>query len=284
MMLYEEGKFLLSDPVSKYIPEFADMTVLASVGNDGSAETVPAKRQITIRHLLTHTSGLTYQWNLRLGRLYHDAGITHGLIQDEGTIGENMKKLAGLPLLFQPGERYEYGLSIDMLGYLVEVVSGMTLDEFFRERIFEPLGMNDTGFFLPEEKVPRLAALYLYSPDEGLRRFPETPVVEDAMVTSADYPYNGPKSYYSGGGGLCSTVFDYARFCQMMLNKGELDGVRLISTKTAELMTADHVGNSSENVAFGYGFAIDGVKSPVHELGSVGKYGWGGYYYTRFFI
>ncbi|MFC1490189.1 serine hydrolase domain-containing protein [Candidatus Latescibacterota bacterium] len=285
MMLYEEGKFLLSDPVSNYIPEFRNMTVLSSeVQDDGSVGTVRARRQITIRHLLTHTSGLTYQWNRQLGRMYYEAGVNHGMLQDNGTIGESVKKLAGLPLLFEPGEAYEYSLGLDVLGYLVEVVSGMTLDEFFKERIFEPLGLNDTHFFLPEEKVSRLAALYRYSSSEGLTRFPETPVVEDAMIYSADYPYNGPQSYFSGGAGLCSTALDYARFCQMMLNGGELDGVRLISRKTVELMISDHVGDSDENTAFGYGFSIDGIKSQLHEIGSVGKYGWGGYYFTRFFI
>ncbi len=286
MMLYEEGKFLLSDPVSKYIPEFKNMTVLASGHPDrGPVETVPARRQITIRHLLTHTSGLTYQWNRRLGQMYFDAGVTHGMIQDDGTIEENMKKLAELPLLFEPGTDYEYGLSLDLLGYFVEVVSGMTLDTFFRERIFEPLGMHDTHFFPPDEKVSRLATLYRYSPDAGLTRFPDAPVEEGSMVYSADYPYNGPRSYFSGGAGLCSTATDYYRFCQMMLNKGELDGVRLIGRKTAELMAADHVGDSSEAVSFGYGFEVDDeVKQPIHELGSVGKYGWGGYFFTRFFI
>jgi len=288
MMLYEEGRFLLSDPVSRYIPEFRDMRVLAPEARNTeatpSSTTVPANREITIRDLLTHTSGITYQWNPALGKMYHDAGITHGLVQDDGTIGDDVRALARIPLLFQPGGEFHYGINIDVLGYFVEVVSGMTLDEFFRTRIFEPLGMNDTFFYAPEDKAGRLATVYMFNEKDGLRRFPDEPVVEGSFVYSADYPYKGPRTYFSGGGGLCSTAGDYARFCQMMLNGGELDGVRLVSRKTVEFMTTDHLGKISSETAFGLGFGIEGVKTPLSELTSPGRYGWGGFWSTHFFI
>ena len=285
MMLYEEGGFLLSDPVSKYIPEFKKMKVLPPDGPEG-APPVPAKRQITIRNLLTHTSGLTYQWNKRLGPLYNKAGVTHGLIQDPGTIGKKMKILASLPLLFQPGGGWEYGLSVDVLGDLVEVVSGMTLDDFFRKRIFEPLSMKDTCFYLPPDKVSRLAAVYGRTALGPIQRVGEGPVKEDLLVYTVDYPYKGPRSYFSGGGGLVSTAPDYLRFAQMMLNGGELDGVRLLSPLTVELMTMDHVGKIAPDMpaGFGLGFGVDSNERGLWELTSDGTYGWGGFFYTLCFI
>jgi CubicO group peptidase (beta-lactamase class C family) len=178
MMLYEEGKFLLTDPVYLYLPEFKEMKVLPPE-DSASSEPVPAKRPITIRHLLTHTSGLTYHWNKRVGAAYGDAGITHGILADPSTIGEKMKILATLPLVYHPGERFEYGMSIDVLGRLVEVTSGMTLDAFFTKRIFEPLGMPDTHFFPPEAKRPRLAAVYERNGESAIRRLPEGPIPAD---------------------------------------------------------------------------------------------------------
>ena len=153
MILYEEGHFRLNEPVSKFIPAFKEMLVLPPEDAEDSAQPVPAKRQITIWNLLTHTSGLTYQWNERLGQRYTEAGITHGLLQDESTLAERMKVLATIPLLHQPNAEFEYGLSIDLLGYLVEVISGMSLDAFFSERIFKPLGMNDTHFFISRSET-----------------------------------------------------------------------------------------------------------------------------------
>ncbi len=161
MMLYEEGRFLLDDSISKFIPEFKNPKVLVK-NPAGGNYTIPAKNEITIRHLLTHTSGLTYHWNPDLGEQYRDANVAHGLMRYDGTIGDSVKRLASLPLLFNPGERFEYSLGVDVLGYLVEVVSGKSLAEFFRERIFEPLGMKDTYFFLPEGKEKRLATAYTW--------------------------------------------------------------------------------------------------------------------------
>jgi CubicO group peptidase (beta-lactamase class C family) len=283
MMLYEEGRFLLSDPVSKFIPEFKEPKVLV-LPSDSAPYTIPAKREITIRDLLTHTSGLTYQWNKDLGPRYKAAGVTHGLIHDNRTIGDNVKILAGLPLLFQPGERFEYSLSIDVLGYLVEVVSGMPLNEFFRKRIFEPLQMNDTYFFLPDDKAKRLATAYTWYQGKGLGRFPAEPIVEGSFVYAADYPYGGPRSAFFGGAGLCSTASDYARFCLMILNNGAWGGTHLLGRKSVELMTHDQLGNRARETGFGIGFGVEGIKSPLQEVGSPGQFGWGGFFYTLFFI
>jgi CubicO group peptidase (beta-lactamase class C family) len=283
MMLYEEGRFLLDDPVSKYLPEFKDPKVLVKQAS-GPSYSIPAGANITIRHLLTHTSGLTYHWNADLGAQYRDAKVTHGLMPYDGTNADNVKAVAALPLLFKPGERFEYGVNTDVLGRLVEVISGQTLDEFFRARIFAPLKMNDTHFYVPEEKMSRLAAAYTWYEGKGLNRFPEKPIVEGALEYSATYPHSGSKKLFSGGGGLSSTAMDYARFCQMMLNGGKLDGVRVLGRKSVELMTHDQLGASGPRQGFGLGFGIEGVKTPLREVGSPGQYGWGGFFYTLFFI
>ena len=283
MMLYEEGKFLLDDPVSKYLPEFKNPKVLVKPAS-GEPYTIPATKEITIRDLLRHTSGLTYNWNPDLGPMYEKANVASGLLQYDGTIGDSVKQLAGLPLLFNPGDRFEYSLGVDVLGRLVEVVSGKPLDEFFRTRIFEPLGMKDTYFFPPDNKLGRLATAYTYYPDKGLNRFPDTPIREGTFVYSADYPSKGPKKLFSGGAGLVSTAMDYARFCQMMLDEGKVGNTRLLSRKTVELMTHDQLGKIGPDQGFGLGFGIEGVKGPLGELGSAGEYNWGGFFYTGFTI
>ena len=283
MMLYEEGRFLLDDPVSKYLPEFKNPKVLVKPAS-GEPYTIPASREITIRDLLRHTSGLTYHWNDNLGPMYKAANVAHGLLPYDGTIEDNVKRLASIPLLFNPGDRWEYSLGVDVLGRLVEVVSGKSLDEFFRTRIFEPLGMKDTYFYPPEDKLPRLAAAYTYYPDKGLNRFPDTPITEGSLVYSADYPYRGPKKLFSGGAGLTSTAADYARFCQMMLDGGKVGSTRLLSRKSVELMTQDQLGKISADQGFGLGFGVEGVKAPLSELGSPGEYNWGGFFYTGFVI
>ena len=283
MMLYEEGRFLLDDPVSKYIPEFKNPKVLVKPAN-GAPYTIPATREITIRHLLTHTSGLTYSWNPDLGQMYHDARVADGLSPYDGTIGDSVKRLAPLPLLFNPGDRFEYSLGLDVLGYFVEVVSGMPFDQFLRTRIFEPLGMQDTFFYVPDDKLDRLAAAYWWDDKDGLKRFPDKTVVEGQFFYTADYPYRGPRKLFAGGAGLSSTASDYARFCQSMLNGGKSGSVRLLSRKTVELMTHDQLGKIAPDQAFGLGFGIDGVKTPLSELGSPGEYNWGGFFYTTFNI
>jgi CubicO group peptidase (beta-lactamase class C family) len=283
MILYEEGKFLLDDPVSKYLPEFKNPKVLVKPAS-GEPYTIPATKEITIRDLMRHTSGMTYGWNADLGPMYEQANVASGLLEYEGTIGDSVKRLAGLPLLFNPGDRFEYSLGVDVLGRLVEVLSGKLLDEFFRERIFKPLGMNDTHFFVPDNKLGRLAAAYTYYPEKGLRRFPDSPIREGSFVYSAGYPYHGPRKLFSGGAGLVSTAMDYAAFCQMMLEEGQVGQVRLLSRKTVELMTHDQLGKIGPDQGFGLGFGVEGIKSPLEELGSPGAYAWGGFFYTAFSI
>jgi len=286
MMLYEEGHFLLSDPVSKYIPDFKESQVLVPSSSGEGYTTEPAKAEITIRQLLSHTSGISYLFmgQEHIAELYRKAGISDGLVQTEGTIGDNVRRLAGLPLFSQPGEAWEYGLSVDVLGYFIEVISGMSLAEFFRERIFKPLRMEDSYFYLPEDKISRLAALYRPVPEGGLDEFPETPVKFGYLVMSSTYHYSGPRTYYSGGGGLVSTASDYARFLQMMLNGGELDGVRLLSRKTVESITTSHIGDLGiwGGSKFGLGFGIYPGPGDSGTLNSAGSYNWGGIFNTGF--
>jgi CubicO group peptidase (beta-lactamase class C family) len=283
MMLYEEGRFMLEDPVSKYLPEFKNPKVLVKPAS-GAPYTIPATHEITIRDLLRHTSGITYNWNDDLGPMYKDANVASGLLPYDGTIADSTKRLAGLPLLFNPGEKWEYSLGVDVLGRLVEVVSGKPLDEFFRTRIFEPLGMKDTYFYPPDNKLDRLATAYTYYDGKGLNRFPDTPITEGPFTYSSDYPVRGPKKLFSGGAGLVSTASDYLRFCQMMLDGGKAGNTRFLSRKSVELMTQDQLGKISADQGFGLGFGVDGVKGPLAELGSPGEYNWGGFFYTAFSI
>ena len=286
MMLHEEGRLPLGDPLSKYVPEFKNVQVAVPGDDKTSYKLVPAKSEITIRHLLTHTSGLTYRF---IGiepwaKLYKEAGISDGLVQTEGRLADNIKKLAALPLMHHPGERYSYSLSTDVLGYVVEVVSGMSLDEFFRTRIFEPLKMRDTHFFLPAEKLPRLATVYNQLPDGRIRPMGDRPDERAYLIYSADFHHRGPRTYYSGGAGLVSTITDYGRFLQMLLQGGELDGARVLGRKTVELMTVNHVGELFGAQGFGLGFSVVRDLGRLNEPASVGQYGWGGFFHTNFFV
>jgi len=277
MILYEEGRFLLSDPVSKYIPGFKDPLVIEPSSTGKTYALVPAKDEITIRNLMNHTSGITYGDGLQ-NEQYAKAGMTVGLTPTKGTIGEMITRLAGLPLISHPGEELHYGMSIDVLGYLVEVVSGKPLNEFMRERIFEPLEMNDTYFVLPRDKLPRLASLYGKSRDGAL--------VKDAV----DPSYLCEQTYFSGGAGLVSTAPDYWKFAQMILNGGELNGVRILGRKTVELMSTNSIGDlyapfrQHSGDKFGYGFGIRTERGVYDELESPGILGWDGAFYTRFWI
>jgi CubicO group peptidase (beta-lactamase class C family) len=290
MMLYEEGRFTLNDSVSDYLPEFKHMKVLdppwPQDKTSPPGKLVDAKRPITIFNLLTHTSGLTYAWNARVGKAYRDANVGSGIMQQEGTIGEGVKRLAAIPLLFQPGDDWEYSLADDVLGRLVEVVSGMPLDKFLQSRLLQPLGMKDTYFFPPEEKVPRLVTAYAYDDQKGLHPILDHQVMggDGGFQYTADYPYRGPHTYFSGGGGLCSTAEDYYRFSQMMLNGGELNGVRILSRKSVELMSQNHVYGKPDGEHYGLGFGTNSEPQQLTELGSVGGYFWGGFYYTSFII
>jgi CubicO group peptidase (beta-lactamase class C family) len=290
MMLVEDGKVRLDDPVSKFIPEFKEMKVLVP-GKAGAGNTlVSAEREITIHHLLTHTSGLTYRfWGQKPWcDLYRQGGVSDGIVHLEGTIGDNIRRLAKQPLMFQPGSAWMYGLSTDVLGRVVEVASGRDLATFFRERLFKPLKMEDTFFFVPEAKKPRLSAVYM--PGEGgkLVRVGEGPVTIGELVFSATYPLEKDGKYYSGGAGLVSTAGDYARFLQMQLGGGELDGARILKAETVRQMTSNQIGKlvsiiGDHGDGFGYGF---GVVTPAGkgDVASVGSFSWGGIFYTYFWV
>ncbi len=302
MMLYDVGKLRLDDPLARFVPEFGGPSVLKAGQSNGAAgtpATVPAAREITIHDLLTHTSGLSYRFFDRpaLGKLYAEAGVSDGLCETPGTIGENVLRLAKLPLLHQPGTAWEYSLSTDVLGRVVEVVSGQTLDAFFRERIFRPLRMEDTSFLVPESKRIRLAALYTPGPDKAIRRVGPGRVHAGALVYSATYPTADGSKYFCGGGGLCSTIGDYARFLQMLLNRGELDGMRLLKPETVDLMTRNQIGDlrlafPNHGDGFGYGFGVltkrgktdEFRRSMYDDVASVGTYSWGGIFNTYFWV
>lgn len=282
MMLYEEGHFLLTDPVSKYIPEFESMNVLVESSTEEDS-VVQAEGPIRIHHLLTHTAGFSYPWHRKVGRYYEQAKISAGVNYLDGTLSESMKRLASIPLVHQPGERYEYGYSTDLLGYLVEIVSGKSLRDFFRERIFEPLRMIDTHFYLPDEKASRLATVYGYDSSGGLMRQPKRFTAYN-LEFAPYHPEDGPGSYYSGGGGLCSTALDYSRFLQMLLNGGQLDGVRVLSRKSVELMTTDHLKDKSPSQGLGFGFSVHQDLGELRRLGSIGAYDWGSIYFGQYFV
>ena len=284
MTLYERGYFTLNDPIAKYLPEFGDMRVVSAVDDDGNVvTTVPAENPIRVIHLLTHTAGLGYPFiPSQVQKSYRDAGIIGGVTTRELTLAEQMQLLSAQPLLFEPGTEFAYGLNTDLLGYLVEVVSGQSLDEYFAEEIFEPLGMNDTFFYLPDEKADRLVTLYAAT-DDGL-------VVSqgdegDLKQDNPRYPIEGARSYFSGGAGLSSTAYDYARFLQMLLNDGELDGARILGRKSVELMRTARVDHDGEQAPdFGLGFQVVTDVGKWGELGSVGSYRWGGAFNTDYWV
>lgn len=284
MTLYERGYFRLNDPIAKYLPEFGDMRVVSAVDDDGNVvTTVAAKNPIRVIHLLTHTAGLGYPFiPSQVQKAYVDAGIIDGLTAQDVDLASNMSLLAGQPLLFEPGEQFAYGLNTDLLGYFVEVVSGRPLDEYFAEEIFAPLGMNDTFFYLPEDKSDRLVTLYA-AVDEGL-------VVSqgdeaDIKLDDPRYPVAGARRYFSGGAGLSSTAHDYSRFLQMLLNEGELDGARVLGRKSVELMRTARVDwDGDEAPDFSLGFSVVSDIGKQGEIGSVGTYAWGGAFNTTYWI
>ncbi|MEM7147494.1 MAG: serine hydrolase [Verrucomicrobiota bacterium] len=282
MQLYEAGHFRLGDPVSKFIPEFKDPKVLVKTEEDGKTLTRPAKREITIRDLLTHTAGIGYTFiPSSVQEIYREADIVDGVTHKPYVLKDVIPRLGGLPLIHDPGEKWTYGLNTDVLGYLVEVVSGKPLDEYFQEHLFAPLGMVDTGFYLPEEKANRLVTWYRATKD-GLK--PQVGAGNE-FGAEPDYPVNGARSYFSGGGGLSGTALDYARFIQMLLNEGELDGQRVLSRKSVELMRAVQVEDfGGEAFGFGLGFRVLADAGKRGELGSAGTYSWGGAFFTSYWI
>ncbi len=278
MMLFEEGRFLLDEPISKYIPEFKNQKVLATMNwSDTTYTTVPVKSEITIRQLLTHTSGIDYAGigSQDFKAIYSKAKVPSGIGNDNMVLADKMKILGGLPLKHQPGEAYTYGLNCDVLGYFVEVLSGVSFDQFLRTRIFVPLGMNDTYFYLPKEKHSRLVGLH-QTKNGTLMKMKQT--VFDGI--NPDYPTLEGK-YYSGGAGLSSSIEDYAKFLQLFQNKGEYNGVRLLSRKTVELMLTNQV-QPPLTTQFGLGFALETDKNDYLSLYSIGSFSWGGAFSTTY--
>jgi len=276
MMLFEEGKFLLDDPISKYIPEFANPKVLDKFNEkDTTYTTVQANREVTIRDLLTHTSGIDYAGigSDHMNAIYAKSGIPTGFVSEKINLGDKMRKLGRLPLVHQPGARFTYGLNVDVLGYLVEILSGETLDKYFRTHIFEPLGMNDTYFYLPASKYDRLVKVT--SEDKNHK-------LVNSSSAFVNYPL-AEGTYYSGGAGLSSTIKDYATFLQMLLNKGEYNGKRLLARRTVELMTTNQIGDLPLGMdKFGLGFEIT-TATGQSKLGiSEGSFAWGGYFATTY--
>ncbi|MBK9390745.1 MAG: beta-lactamase family protein [Bacteroidetes bacterium] len=283
MILWEEGKFRLDDPISKYIPEFKNPGVLKTFNpKDSSFTTEPAKSEITIRQLLTHTSGIGYgviDGDDRFRMIYHKAGITDAFTSEHVILSENIKKLARMPLHHNPGEAFTYSEGLDVLGYLIEITSGMPFDKFLRTRLFDPLGMNDTWFYLPDEKASRLVSVQ--EPKDGTwKKFPKT-------FYDTDYPVTGAKSYFAGGAGLSSTVRDYATFLQMYLNGGELNGIRILSRTTVQsIMGNQNYGVWGEDAESYYGLAFGVLTKRGAEKGgqgSTGTFNWGGYFNTSYF-
>lgn len=277
MMLWEEGKFLLDDPISKYIPEFKNPTVLNTFNaSDSSYTTEPAKSEISIRHLLTHSSGIDYAaiGSAEFKSIYAKAGVVSGIGNTEFILGDKIKILAKLPLKHQPGEKWTYGLNTDVLGYLVEVLSGMSFDEFLRKRIFEPLAMKDTYFYLPQEKHSRLVTLYENDSSGKITKV-NGKIYDNVTPT---YPTSNGK-YFSGGAGLSSTVEDYAKFLQMFINKGEYNGVRLLGRKTIELMMTDQKIQGSR---VGLGFGLETIENDHQAPYTIGSFSWGGAFNTHY--
>jgi len=279
MMLYEQGLFQLRDPVSRFLPDFQTTNVWA-----GEGQLVDPAREITIYDLLTHTAGFSYggyeETGIPVDKLYDEADLDNIEISNE----EMVRRIASLPLIYHPGEKWFYSVATDVAGHLIEVISGMGLDAYFEERILTPLGMQDTAFYVSEAKVDRFAALY------GPRENGRLKLLDDPATGA----WSKPPRLLPGGHGLVSTTTDYLRFCQMMLNGGELDGVRLLGRKTVELMAMNHLPESMipigwpPDIMHGYGFGL-GFRIRVDDaraglLGSVGEYAWGGYASTSFFI
>jgi CubicO group peptidase (beta-lactamase class C family) len=289
MVLHEQGAFELKDPVSKFLPAFGDLRVYRS-GSSANPATAPASETMRIWHLLTHTSGLTYGFHHAhpVDAMYRNAGFEWG--SPPGLDLDGCCNLwAGLPLVFEPGTEWNYGVSTDVLGRVIEVASGQTLDVFLQENLFGPLGMTDTGFFAPESEHDRLAALYIPMP--GTRKATRMDAMGDQAKTKP--------VYLAGGGGLVSTAGDYHRFTQMLANRGELDGVRILGPRTVDYMASNHLPGGADleqigrplfaettfdGVGFGLGFSV--VEDPVRNKtpGSCGEYAWGGAASTAFWV
>ena len=288
MMLYEEGKFLLTDPISKFIPEFKNPVVLEKYNAaDTTYTTVPAKREITMRDILSHTSGIGYSQigSATSNAIYYKNKINGGIGTPYSTLKDVIPRLGKLPLFAQPGEEFYYGLNTDVLGYLIEVISGMPLDKYLEQKIFQPLGMKDTYFFLPKEKQARLVSLY----SQGNNKIS----IQDSLISlngtfSRDFPKTNNGTYFSGGAGLNSTAYDYALFGQMLLNGGELNGKRILSPATIQIMVSNQIGellmwgDANKTRRFGLGFGILTDYAERTLMIPAGSYGWDGMFASHY--
>lgn len=291
MALYEEGEFLLEDPIEKFLPDFADMTVWAG-GSDQAPQARPALRSISVRDILTHTSGLTYGFLRQhpLDAIYRDQHNLGDFTKTDYSLAEGIRRLGSLPLLFEPGTSWNYSMSTDVCGAVIEAITGKTLDVVFAERVFGPLGMADTGFHVDDGHAGRFAACYARNPATN-----ELLKIDDPTTSS----YLAPPAFLSGGGGLVSTVGDYQRFCTMLLNGGELDGHRIIGRKTLDYMTLNHLPGgallndlgqslfsevSMDGMGFGLGFSVIADPAANGTVSSAGEFAWGGAASTAFWI
>ena len=283
LMLWEEGKFAFDDPISKFIPSFANQQVLATFNpKDTTFTTVPAKRAVTIRDILTHTSGIGYPaiGTPEANAIYAKNQVTGGVGVKNQKLSDAMTRLGSVPLMFQPGERWMYGVNTDLLGYLIEIWSGKTLEEFFTERIFRPLGMNDTYFNVPQEKASKLVNFFQDS-GSGIKK-------QDKVFggfLDLNFPLQ-PHDYFSGGGGLSSTITDYATFLQMLLNGGEYNGTRYLAHNTVRLMTMNQIGDlfSVGENKFTFGFSLVTESGSRLAPNQAGTYAWGGVFSTSYWV
>ena len=293
LQLYEQGKLGLDDPIHYYIPAFNNAVVLGEDYNpaDTTYNTVPAAQPITIRHLLTHTSGITYGlFNPgKISAIYEKQGANQfGLSHPEMTTEQMVNTIATVPLIFQPGTKYMYGLNMEVLGRIVEVVSGMPLNQYFRKNIFDPVGMDDTYFYLPKDRHDRLVPFYMYD-DKGKSITAKTSIVG----FNVDYPTISDNNHYAGGGGLSGTAEDYAKFIQVLCTDGTYKGVRLLSRNTIDVMTSDQLILLNQKgtgfsplpgITYGLGFALKTEAGSAWSAKSPGTFEWGGAFNTKFFI
>ncbi len=277
MQLVEQGKISTNDPVSKYIPEFADLKVLDTFNQEDSTfTTVPLEREVTIHHLLTHTSGIPYAaFHPVAAVLYPQFDFVEGPTKEPRILATNIPKQAQAPLLHQPGDAWTYGTNIDVLGYIVELVSGQPLDEYFAEHIFEPLNIEDMAFYLPDDQADRLVDVW-FTPNIQVSDLPET--------FAPDYPVSGAKTYFAGGAGLVGTSTDYLKFASALLNGGALGEAKILDSTTVERMFSNQIDTLrlDEGVGFGYGGAVRTVESPTGV--NAGLWGWDGFWQTYFRI
>lgn len=281
MMLWEEGKFELDDPISKYIPEFKNAVIFDSlIEADSSFISKPAKNEITVRNLLTHTSGIGYGIidDSQFRKIYQKAGIIDAFTIRNVTLKENIEKLAELPLHHEPGEQFTYSEGLDVIAYLIEKISGMPFDKLLKERIFDPLEMNDTYFYLPVSEKERLVTVQTKIDGKWVKYY--------SKYYDVDYPIKGAMTYFSGGAGLSSSAIDYANFLQMYLNMGEVNGIRLLSRKTIQFMLKNQIGDiyPDPNYNLSLAFQVTNQKGEaIGGNGSAGTFSWGGYFNTIFF-